>query len=60
MFAKLSFKARSATMQNIVYQRKAILFGGLFRPESYSTELACESCRILRKKGRWKETKNPR
>lgn len=46
-------------MQNGVYQRKATLFGGLFRSESYSTELACESCRILHKKGKLTETKNP-
>ena len=56
----LCFKARSVTTQNSVYQRKAILFGGLFRSESYSTELVCENCRILRKKRRWVETKNPR
>lgn len=52
LFAKLSSKAESATTQNSVYQRKATLFGGLFRSESYSTELACESCRILRERGR--------
>ncbi len=52
LFAKLSSKAESMTTQSSVYQRKATLSGGLFRTESYSTELACESCRILRKKGR--------
>lgn len=39
-------------MQNIEYQSKINLFGGLFFVESYSTEFACDNCRILLKKGR--------
>lgn len=44
-------------MQNIEYQSKINLFGGLFFVESYSTEFVCDNCRILLKKGMSVENK---
>lgn len=47
------------TTQNSVYQCEKTLFGGLFQSKSYSTELACEICRILREKGGGEKLKVP-
>ncbi len=38
-------------MQNLEYQSKINLFGGLFFVEFYSAEFACDNCCILLKKG---------